>query len=231
MAAKRRSSIPKLIETELLAKSLRRCAYCFVLDRDARAKPGQIAHVDRDPSKCELDDLAWLCLDHHDRYDSKPSQSKGYTPDELRRHRDAVYAWVEDSCPPGMVTAKRQALRSDMERWIRKLKDQRKAGEKLESDIEDQMALRADLSQYATAVSLAVAGTGEIAVSHFASRVTQWELAVQGAVMPEYRAHITGPTFDGGDPALPRLVQIVQGKLREIDETLALMSRELPPAA
>jgi hypothetical protein len=34
-------------------------------------------------------------LEHHDEYDTKPSQSKGLTPDEVREYRDRLYAQSE----------------------------------------------------------------------------------------------------------------------------------------
>jgi hypothetical protein len=83
------------IETELLSRSARRCCFCFGLGGDFGEKKGQIAHVNRKASDSRLDNLAWLCLPHHDEYDSKPSQSKGYTPHELRKYRKELYDEVE----------------------------------------------------------------------------------------------------------------------------------------
>ncbi len=79
------------VEAKVLIESRRRCAFCFGLHGDLAEKKGQIAHVDHDCSKSEIDDLAWLCLEHHDAYDSKSSQSKGLTPAELRIYRDDLY--------------------------------------------------------------------------------------------------------------------------------------------
>ncbi|MCI0565379.1 MAG: hypothetical protein MN733_43495, partial [Nitrososphaera sp.] len=45
--AKRRQ-FPKKVQTEVLLKSRRRCAYCYGLDGDTTQKEGQIAHIDRD---------------------------------------------------------------------------------------------------------------------------------------------------------------------------------------
>jgi len=50
---------------------------CFALKRDSREKKGQIAHLDGSPANHDRDNLALLCFDHHDRYDSETSQSKG----------------------------------------------------------------------------------------------------------------------------------------------------------
>lgn len=90
-----RAHTPKSVETDLLTASRRRFALCFGLNGLSRPRPGQIAHVDRDASNSALQNLAWLCLEHHDEYDSRRSQSKGFTPDELRRYRDELYAFLE----------------------------------------------------------------------------------------------------------------------------------------
>lgn len=89
-----RAKTPKSTETELLLASRRRCALCFGLNGDHAPKSGQIAHIDRDPANPAFDNLAWLCLNHHDEYDTRRSQSKGFTPDELRRYRNETHAFV-----------------------------------------------------------------------------------------------------------------------------------------
>ena len=89
-----RSPTPKATETDLLVASRRRCSLCFGLTGDHSPKAGQIAHVDRDASNSTFENLAWLCLPHHDEYDSRRSQSKGFTPGELRRYRDELYEFI-----------------------------------------------------------------------------------------------------------------------------------------
>lgn len=81
-----RKPFPKSVETEILRSSLRRCAFCFALHGDTREKAGQIAHIDRDPSNVSLENGAFLCLRHHDKYDSWSRQTKGYTIGELRTY-------------------------------------------------------------------------------------------------------------------------------------------------
>lgn len=81
-------------ETDILFNSRRRCALCFGLFSDLSPKRGQIAHVDRDSSNSEYENLCFLCLPHHDEYDSKTSQSKRFTPSELARHREALYTYI-----------------------------------------------------------------------------------------------------------------------------------------
>jgi hypothetical protein len=60
---------PEELVTEVLVRSRRRCALCFGLERRDAVVKGR------------------LCLDHHDQFDSRTSQSKGLTIPELVRHR------------------------------------------------------------------------------------------------------------------------------------------------
>lgn len=82
-----RSGLPSKIETEVLLSSRRRCAICYGLNRDTSVKQGQIAHLDRDRSNNKIENLAFLCLDHHDQYDSRMSQSKGLKSTEVKYYR------------------------------------------------------------------------------------------------------------------------------------------------
>lgn len=91
-----RRTIPSEVETQLLQLSRRRCCVCFGLDNDFERKKGQIAHLDGDASNNRLDNLAWLCLDHHDEYDSQTSQSKGLKRPEVIGYRDELYHAVAE---------------------------------------------------------------------------------------------------------------------------------------
>lgn len=79
------------VEKEVLLSSRRRCCICWGLNRDAAVKEGQLAHVNRDPSDNSADNLAFMCLEHHNWYDSKRSQSKAPTADEARHFRAELY--------------------------------------------------------------------------------------------------------------------------------------------
>lgn len=81
-------------EAEVLVCSRRRCCICFGMSRDIAAKRGQIAHLDRDNSNNAPDNLAFLCLEHHDVYDSPTSQSKNFTLSEVKKYRDELYQSV-----------------------------------------------------------------------------------------------------------------------------------------
>ncbi|MDY6877368.1 MAG: hypothetical protein SWK90_14350 [Chloroflexota bacterium] len=96
----KRKRIPKQTETQILTQSRRRCCLCFGLDRDLTQKRGQIAHLDQDPSNDCLDNLAYLCLPHHDQYDSRTRQSKGLTINEVKRYRDLLYAELQADTVP-----------------------------------------------------------------------------------------------------------------------------------
>ena len=81
---KSRSGLPLKTEAEVLLSSRRRCAICFGLDRDDSIKRGQIAHLNRDRSNNKPENLVFLCLEHHDQYDSRTSQSKGFKSTEVK---------------------------------------------------------------------------------------------------------------------------------------------------
>jgi hypothetical protein len=78
-------------ETEILILSGRRCALCCGLMGDYSEKIGQIAHLDKDNSNNKLDNLCWLCLEHHTKYDSTSSQHKNYTIHEVKEYRSKMY--------------------------------------------------------------------------------------------------------------------------------------------
>ena len=87
----RRKTISREVETEVLVLSRRRCCICFAINRDFSEKKGQIAHLDKERTNPNLENLAYLCLDHHDSYDSRTSQSKNYTINEIKRFREILY--------------------------------------------------------------------------------------------------------------------------------------------
>lgn len=89
-----RKAIPDRTMTEVLVRSRRRCCLCYGLYRDFDIKSGQIAHIDRNNRNPDFDNLVYLCLDHHDQYDSIRSQSKGFTKGELKYYRDELYAKI-----------------------------------------------------------------------------------------------------------------------------------------
>ncbi|WP_206243628.1 hypothetical protein [Novosphingobium terrae] len=85
-----RKPISKQVETSILLSSRRRCCICFGLNRDTGLKSGQIAHLDHDNSNNAETNLAFLCLNHHDEYDSRPSQKKGMTITEVKAFKEEL---------------------------------------------------------------------------------------------------------------------------------------------
>ena len=91
-----RRSIPTDVQERILLQSRRRCCICFGLNRDALLKQGQIAHLDRDASNNAEDNLTFLCLAHHDMYDSPTSQSKNFTSKEVKSYRDELISFLNE---------------------------------------------------------------------------------------------------------------------------------------
>src|SRR5574341_1604784 len=90
-----RKKLPNSTQFSVLYLSVRRCCLCFGLNHDYSEKKGQIAHLDQDRSNDSFENLVWLCLSHHDEYDSKSSQSKAYSEFEVKQYRQALYDEVE----------------------------------------------------------------------------------------------------------------------------------------
>jgi hypothetical protein len=87
----KRRRVADAVQAEVLVKSRRRCCVCYGLKRDDEIKQGQIAHLDQNPGNNNEDNLAFLCFDHHDQFDSKTSQSKNLTAKEIIRYRGELY--------------------------------------------------------------------------------------------------------------------------------------------
>lgn len=120
-ASAQRKHIPAPILEEVLCLSRRRCCICFGLNRDLSLKQGQVAHLDGDRTNNNLDNLTFLCLDHHDQYDSRTSQSKGLAPGEVRKFRKELHevidrAWKE---PVSVVNARVRAPGDPSGRYVR----------------------------------------------------------------------------------------------------------------
>ena len=64
---------------------------CYGLRGTKEVKDGQIAHLDRDRTNPDVENLAYLCLDCHKMYDTKSNRVQGYTPGEVRYYRDQLY--------------------------------------------------------------------------------------------------------------------------------------------
>lgn len=89
-----RKPISEDVVVTVLTECRRRCCVCHVLEFDFRVKDGQIAHLDGDPSNNERDNLAFLCLNHHNEFDSRTSQSRGLRPREIKVYRADLLSFV-----------------------------------------------------------------------------------------------------------------------------------------
>lgn len=90
-----RKPISPRSQANVLLQSRRRCCICFGLHRDTSIRQGQIAHLDGDASNSAEDNLAFLCFDHHDQYDSTTRQSKNFTQEEVKHFRSELYAAIQ----------------------------------------------------------------------------------------------------------------------------------------
>jgi hypothetical protein len=82
-------------EAKVLEKCRRRCCLCFGLKNDGSEKKGQLAHLDHNKSNNAISNFVYLCLHHHDTYDSKTSQSKNLTEKEVRIYQTRLHEAVE----------------------------------------------------------------------------------------------------------------------------------------
>jgi len=73
------------------------------LNRDISQKSGQIAHLDKDNSNPSIANLCFLCFDHHDDYDSRTSQRKNFTIEEVKSFRSELYLEIENSFKKFMI--------------------------------------------------------------------------------------------------------------------------------
>ena len=64
---------------------------CYGLTGLIDEKDGQIAHLDRDRHNNEIDNLAYLCLECHKRYDSKNNRVLSFTQGEIAFYRSKLY--------------------------------------------------------------------------------------------------------------------------------------------
>lgn len=92
-----RTAVGRTVERDVLLASRRRCCLCVFLDNRNEVRKGQIAHLNHDPNDSRIENLVFLCLEHHDDYDGKTSQSKGLTLEEVREYRDRLHRRYQDS--------------------------------------------------------------------------------------------------------------------------------------
>lgn len=108
---------------DILYECRRICCLCYGLEGDGSEKEGQIAHLDRSPDNDSPENLAYLCLPHHNKYDSIPRQTKRLTEGEVRRYKALLLVAIESGALP--QTAKNpkpksgKKLKKKMEEFVR----------------------------------------------------------------------------------------------------------------
>ena len=115
-----RKAISESVQTRVLLSSRRRCCLCFWLKGDDEVKKGQLAHLDGDHANSIEDNLAFLCLEHHDEYDGTPSVSKGLREREVRQWRNELYKEMEYR----FRTSRRHAAEIKVVRFVRTFKSE-----------------------------------------------------------------------------------------------------------
>jgi hypothetical protein len=85
-----RKRIPDDVQARVLTRSRRRCCICYGLNRDTSIKQGQIAHIDQNAANAAEENLVFLCMPCHDRYDSTTRQSKNFTASEVKHFREEL---------------------------------------------------------------------------------------------------------------------------------------------
>lgn len=93
------SQPPPEIQVVVLRRSRRRCALCFAYDFDRGTKQGQIAHIDHNSDNNDPENLIFLCLKHHEDYDTRTSQSKGIMAEEVTRSRLDLDTFIQQLLP------------------------------------------------------------------------------------------------------------------------------------
>lgn len=93
-----------------MTNSRRRCCLCLYLDHRDEVRAGQIAHVNRNSGDSSFENLVFLCLEHHDQYDGRTSQSKGVSELEVRTWRDHLYKRYPDPTTRSTFQAHAQEL-------------------------------------------------------------------------------------------------------------------------
>ncbi|GEQ77571.1 hypothetical protein CTTA_4576 [Comamonas testosteroni] len=78
------------------------------LHNDQGEKKGQIAHLDRCNQNSDIDNLMFMCLLHHNEYDSIQSQAVGFTIGEAKEYRARVEELVTGE---RIIWTKREAQR------------------------------------------------------------------------------------------------------------------------
>jgi hypothetical protein len=92
-----RRPLNRQLAKDVLIACRRRCCLCFFLEDRDEVRKGQIAHLNRRRGDDRFDNLVYLCLEHHDEYDSNTSQVKRLSPQEVKEYRNRLYSRYPDN--------------------------------------------------------------------------------------------------------------------------------------
>jgi hypothetical protein len=88
----RREPVPSDILNDLLFQSGRRCCICYGLDHDLNVKTyGKIVRLNRNSADNRPDNLAYLCLEHHNVYETGTPLVMG----DVKKFRASLYAEID----------------------------------------------------------------------------------------------------------------------------------------
>lgn len=86
-----RVDVSDAVAADVLRKCLRRCCLCYFLDQERSLQEGQLAHIDRDRTDSGEANLVFLCLRHHNLYDTRYRTTKSFMPTEVRHYKKALH--------------------------------------------------------------------------------------------------------------------------------------------
>lgn len=69
----------------------RRCCMCFGLRQSLAEVEGQLAHLDGDRTNTTLENLAYLCLPCHGKFDTKNNRTQGFTVLEIKTYQAELF--------------------------------------------------------------------------------------------------------------------------------------------
>lgn len=92
----RREPIPSDILNDLLFQSGRRCCICYGLQQDLTIKAyGKVIRLNRNAADNRPDNLAYLCLEHHNAYEVGGDQIAPLIMGDVKKYRAKLYAEIE----------------------------------------------------------------------------------------------------------------------------------------
>lgn len=102
-----RRQIPKKAIDDLLVKSKRRCALCYMIHGDTTPKIGDIAHIEpiSHGGKSTADNLIFLCAQHHAEIDRAGGSAR--TVAEIKTARDKLYDAISKESEEPQATGRK----------------------------------------------------------------------------------------------------------------------------